>query len=72
MSLHEKGKYKTIVLSDHIFVGEKRVLLFRRVKMILENKLNFLSTKVHCKLFVNTNSHWIEGVSCVWDVLNKR
>lgn len=67
MSLHEKGKYKTIVLSDHIFV-----LLFRRVKMILENKLNFLSTKVHCKLFVNTNSHWIEGVSCVWDVLNKR
>lgn len=40
--------------------------------MILENKLNFLSTKVHCKLFVNTNSHWIEGVSCVWDVLNKR
>lgn len=24
MSLHEKGKYKTIVLSDHIFVGEKK------------------------------------------------
>ena len=66
VSLYEKVRHRTAHGKNPISVGVGEGFLSCRIKMILENTLNSLSTIVHCGLLVH-QSPSMEGLSCFGD-----